>query len=124
MSIQRAVNKYVPDYVSPDLKWYERDGFLTYIDQLKYSEFSKNPDGSVKNAKVVNFEIIHVQCRGDGRKFDDKYYQTVSESSVKNMPQKEMKKALGACLRSERKDLFVEKKLLFDYFRGVGKDGN
>ena len=88
VSNETAVNKYVPDYISPDLKWYERDGLLTYIDQLKHSEFSKDLNSYLKNAKVVNFEITHAQCRGDTRKFDDKYYQTVFESSVKNMPQK------------------------------------
>ena len=28
-------NKYIPKYVPEDLPWYERDGLLTYIDQLK-----------------------------------------------------------------------------------------
>ena len=37
-------NKYVPDYCPPDLPWYERDGLLTWYDQNKYAEFSKNPD--------------------------------------------------------------------------------
>ena len=109
MSNQKSVNKYVPDCVSPDLKWYGKDGLLTYIDQLKYSEFSKDPNGYLENARIVNFDMIHAQCRGDARQHDDKYYQTVYESSVKEMPQKEKKKALGACLRSERKDLFVKK---------------
>ena len=26
------VNKYIPEVVPGDLKWYERDGRLTYID--------------------------------------------------------------------------------------------
>lgn len=28
-----AENNYIPEYVSSDLKWYKRDGLLTYIDQ-------------------------------------------------------------------------------------------
>ena len=32
------------------------------------------------------------------------------------MPQKERKKAIGACLRSERKELSVEKKVAFLIF--------
>ena len=123
MSSQRAVNNYITDYVSPDLKWYERDGLLTYINQLKYLDFSKDPDQYLKSAKVVNFEIIHVQCTGDGRNFSDKHYQTVCESSLKNIPQIERKRTLAACLRFERKDLYVEKKISFDYFRSLCKDG-
>ena len=44
MSEKTFVNKYIPEYTPNNLKWYERDGLLTYIDQLKYEEFSSNPD--------------------------------------------------------------------------------
>ena len=37
------------------------------------------------------------------------------------MPQKERKKAVGACLRSERKGLHVEKKLAFSHYLGEKK---
>ena len=33
------VNKYTPTCEEPNLPWYERDGLLTYIDQLKCKEF-------------------------------------------------------------------------------------
>lgn len=49
---------YVPAYVFPNLKWYERDRLMTYIDQLKYSSFAENPDRWLRNHKVVNFYII------------------------------------------------------------------
>ena len=32
MAEKMLVNKYIPEYVPSDLKWYERDGLLTYID--------------------------------------------------------------------------------------------
>ena len=31
-------NKYIPKYVAEDLPWYEREGLLTYIDQMKYKD--------------------------------------------------------------------------------------
>ena len=37
---------------------------------------------------------------------------------MKRMSQKERKKTVRACLRSERKDLFVEKKLSLSHFLG------
>ena len=40
----KFANKYFPDHVKSETKWYERDVLITYIDQLKYSEFIKNPD--------------------------------------------------------------------------------
>ena len=32
------------------------------------------------------------------------------------MPQKDKKKTVAACVRTERKDIFVEKKLAFSHF--------
>ena len=37
---------------------------------------------------------------------------------MKRMSQKERKKTVRACFRSERKDLFVEKKLSLSHFLG------
>ena len=51
----------------------------------------------------------HSQCRGDKREYSDKHYQTIIIDHVQQMPQKEKKRALKACFRSDRKDLYVEK---------------
>ena len=51
-------NKYIPDYCPPDIPWYERDGVLTWYNQNKYTEFSKNPEEYLKNKKVINFDIL------------------------------------------------------------------
>lgn len=51
MSEKILVNIYVPDYVPKDLKWYERDWLLTYIDQLKYERFISDPDNYLKKLK-------------------------------------------------------------------------
>ena len=65
--------------------------------------------------------MIHAQCRGTPRTHSDKFYQAVREKNVSNMPQKDRKKTVAACLRSERKDVFVEKKLAFSHFLGEQK---
>ena len=71
---KRFVNKYVPDYAPDSLKWFERDGLLTYTDQLKYSEFISNPDQYLKESEVANFDMIHARCRGDKHSMFDKHY--------------------------------------------------
>ena len=111
MSDKIFVNKYIPEAVPSNLKWYERDGLLTYIDQLKYERFNSDPDKYLEKAQVINFDIIHNRCRGGYQTYSDKHYQTVVLSDVINMFQKERKRAIGASLRSERKDIFVGKKL-------------
>ena len=82
-------NNYIPKYVPEDLPWCERDGLLTYIDQLKYKEFISDPDTAIKNTKVINFDTIHAHCGGTPHTHSDNFYQTVRED-VKKMLQKDM----------------------------------
>ena len=68
-------------------KQYERDGLLTYIDQLKYSDFSAHPDSYISCTKVVNFDMIYKDvCRYSEQSKPTKFYQTVKNSDVKKMP--------------------------------------
>ena len=118
MSEKIPVNKYIPEVVPSNLKWFERDGLLIYIDQLKYERFISDPDKYLEKANVIKFEMIHNRCRGDPRTYSNKHYQTVVNFDVKKMSKKERKKAVGACLHTERKDIFVEKKLALSHFLG------
>ena len=81
---------------------------MTWYDQIKYKEFSRNADEYLKKKHVIHFDIIHAQYRGRNRQYLDRHYQTVSFEHVKKMLQKE-EKVLAACFCSDRKDLFVEK---------------
>ena len=76
-------NKYIPKYVPEDLSWYEKDGLLTYIDQLKYKDFISDPNAHIKNTQIINFEMIHAQCCGQPLKHSDEYFQTVTQEDVK-----------------------------------------
>ena len=98
------------------MKWYDRDGLLTYFDQLKYQEYSKDTDSYLSRFNVVNFDMIHAKCHGQEQKNSNKFYKTVSEKSLVGMPAEERVKSLPACLRSDRKDLFVDKKVPFFSF--------
>ena len=109
-------SSYVPEYVLQDLPWYERDGLMTYIDQLKWKEFISDPDVAIRNTKIKNFEMIHAQCRGTHRTHSNEFCQTVRQKNVAKMPQKDRKKTVSVCLSSERKDVFVEKTLVFSHF--------
>ena len=93
-------NSYVPEYVSEYLPWYECDGLMTYIDQLKWKEFISDLDTSMKNNKVINFEKIYAQCTGTPCTHSDQFYQTVRGKNVAKMPQKDRKKTVAACWRS------------------------
>ena len=56
---------YVPFYVSSELRWKAGDSVMTYIDGLKYEEYAQDSDKWHKGREVLNFVIIHYQCRRD-----------------------------------------------------------
>ena len=51
---------HVPKYTSPEERY-----FLTYLDDKKCERFMQDPDKSFKNTKIINFDIIHHECRDD-----------------------------------------------------------
>ena len=114
-------NNYIPEFVPEDLPWYERDGLMTHIDQMKHKGFISDPGPYIKNTQIINFEMIYTQRSGHARTHFDKHYQTVTEKDVKKMPEKDKKNAVSACIRSTRKDIFLEKKLAFSHFLGEQK---
>ena len=80
---KEIVNKYVPGFVQHfELPWYERDGLMSYIDALKCDEFSNDSDAHFKNAQVVNFHIVHHECRGDPLKGNCKDYKTIEKEDL------------------------------------------
>ena len=93
MSDKIFVNKYIPEAVPSNLKWCERDGLLTYIDQRKYERFNSDPDKYLEKAQVINFDIIHNRCRGDYQTYSDKHYQTVVLSDSNKYVSKRTKKS-------------------------------
>ena len=58
------MNKYTPTKGKSRYKWYEQD-LMPYIDDLKCNEFIESIDENFQKAKIINFNIIHHECRGD-----------------------------------------------------------
>ena len=54
-----CINNYILKYTPPK----ERD-FLSYLDDLKNKQTMENPGKYFQNVKIVNFDIIHHECRG------------------------------------------------------------
>ena len=109
-------NRYIPQFVKSNLKWYERDGLITYINRLEYEKFEEDKDQYLKNINIINFDIIHNRCRNEPLENSIKNYKTVSTKDLKQMPLADKDAALAACFRSERKYIFIEKSLRDEYF--------
>ena len=74
---------------------------------------------TLKKKKVVNFDIIHHECRGDPLHRSYKDYQTVNNKDLQKYPTNERKEVVGGLIRNfNRKDLNVEKKIVNEYFKG------
>ena len=60
-----CTNKYVPEFVPSDLKWYERDGLMTWYDQVKCEQFLEDVNKHFSKTKIVNFDIINKSIKGE-----------------------------------------------------------
>ena len=110
-------NSYIRPYVKPDLKWFERDGLMTYIDRLAYERFEEDRDTYLENVNVINFDIFNHELKGTPLEKDITVYKTIYKSNLKQMPANDKDAALAACFRSKRKDLYIDKDLGNEYFK-------
>ena len=101
----KPVNSYVPMYVPKNLPWYECDDLMTWYGQSKCTDFQRDTGKRFREAKIINFDIIHRQCRGEMVPPDLlKYYQTINENTVSEIH--------SSAFVTDRKDLFFEKETI------------
>ena len=77
-------NTYIPEYVSDNMKWYERDGLDTWYKKNKCDEFLEDTDRYFHTTQIINFDIIRNQKTITKNKLEQ--YQTVSYDAIKKYP--------------------------------------
>ena len=87
-------NKYVSIYQNSNIPWYEHDGLLTYIDELKCKELFNNCDKHFFNMEAISFDIVHHKCRGDSLLNSVESYKTISKNDFKSYPEIDKKELL------------------------------
>ena len=105
------VNNYVPYY--PLYKDSLHDTLLIN----KYEKIMKNKEEYFQNAKVVNFDIIHNECRGNRLENNLKYYQTIKQDDLNYMKKNDEEEFIGAAIKSERNDVNVSRDVILNHFR-------
>ena len=101
-------NNYIPKYTPPE----ERD-FLSYLDDIKYEKFMENPYQFFKKTKIINFDIIHHQCRGDKLEKPESCYQAVFEENSKKHKKQDKNFLTSSALRNQGcNTIFFSKKKL------------
>ena len=84
----KSVPKFKKNYNK--LPWYKRD-LMTYYDHLKYQETIEDPNNYFKDKIVVNFDIVHHECRGDLLKKTYKEHKTIEKKILSIIPKKGQK---------------------------------
>ena len=85
---------------------------MAYYDDLIHEEFIENMGHLFSNAKIVNFDIIYRECRGDGLKNPKSYWETIKKQDFKNYEDDVQNQAMSSVIKSERDDVRLERHLL------------
>ena len=108
-------NTYIPEYVSDNLKWYERDGLDTWYKKNKCDEFLEDTDRYFHTAQIINFDIIGNQKQLPKNKL--KQYQTVNYDTIKKYPFVEQARITSSIFQSiDRSDLHVMPTVVKNHF--------
>ena len=120
------VINYVPTKVTTET---EKDLDLI-LKQITYDTILNDVDYHFENCYITNFDLIHDECRGDKLNFSRRFYQTISlnELNKNTLSPNQRQKFISSAIKSERSDLYIEKKLLKEHFnrdeieKTLGKD--
>lgn len=112
-------NGYFPQYTKENLKWYERDGLLTYYDLLKYKGRSRDSEKSLNNITVINVNIIDNEWKGYRMGKTKKKYKAITSKDFKSYPEKEKEKTVSCVASTGRKDLWVQWNIMMGHFKNV-----
>ena len=116
--MSNCVNNYVLEYFPKDLLWYERDGLMTWYDQVKCENFLRDTGKHFKEAKIINFNIIHQEARGEKVPEEVlKHYQTLQDHRVRQYSEPDQRKILSSAFRTDTKDLFFKRKTVLNHFK-------
>ena len=106
-----CTNNYLPYY--PIHNYTLHDVLL----RDKYERINKNKEEYFENAKIVNFDIINHECRGDTLENSEQYYQTIKKIDLKNVKKKDEEQFIAAAIRWQRNDVNVARDVLNDHFK-------
>ena len=105
------VNNYIPHYPK-----YE-DDLHEILLRHEYERINKNKKDYFRKAKIINFDIINHQCRGDPLKNSIKYYETIHQNDLQLAKEEDRDDFISEGIRSRREDLYVEKDIINEHFK-------
>ena len=106
-----CVNNYIPYY--PVNNNILHDTLL----RNKYENINKNKKEYFELAEIVNFDIIHNECRGNPLQNSIEYYQSIYQDNLKRAKEKDREEFISEAIKSKRDDLFIDKEVIIQHFK-------
>ena len=90
----------------------------TTLKQMAFNEIMTDTDHHFENCYITNFDLIHNDCRNDELSYSRKHYETISNKKLKEEITSEdfRNRFISSAIRSERKDLLIEKQVFEEHF--------
>ena len=112
MSEKYPMNNYVPTQTTDVYDLHTR------LNKMKYDKILSNLDNHFKKCYITNFDLIHNECRGDKLSHSRRFYETVFfDRMIENLSEEERRKFVASAIKSEREDLYLEKKVIAEHFK-------
>ena len=105
-----VVNSYIPYY--PKEKKCLHDTLLIG----KYESLKKNLHDYFENVKILNFDVINHQSRGDLLTNNIEYYQQIKQEDFENIPENDEYNFISSAIKSKRNDIYIQKKVMKKHF--------
>ena len=113
------VNSYIPTKVT------EVHDLHSRLNKMKFDEITEDFDYHFKNCYVMNFDLIHHECRGDKLNHSRNFYQTIFYNQMKkNLSEEDQKKFISLAIKAEREDVNYEKKVITEHFKKISFEEN
>ena len=110
-----CVNNYIPFY--PVKKDILHDTLL----RNEYEKINKNKKEYFEHAKIVNFNMIHNECRGTPLQNSIKYYQTIHQDNLESAKEEDREEFISEAIKSKRDDLFIKKEVIIQLLNKLQK---
>ena len=115
MSNKKVDNRFVSTFVPNDLPRYQRDGLMTWYEQVKYQEFLQNTDSHFQNLHILSFDIINSNGKIDVDKL--KQYQTIDHHEIMTYPPEIREQIMSSIFCAKRPGMYVKKKQFWNILR-------
>ena len=112
------VQNYVPTNPMKSVSKKFGHNLDTTLQKMTFTKIVNDPDYHFENCYVINFDLIHHECRGDELSHSKKYYETIYKKNINEEINCDNSRYrfLSSAIKSQRKDVSFEKEIFSEHF--------